>query len=84
MWRWPPAVLADTWRLAVLTLRPSRARPAFRDLLLPERTGPAWALALYSATPGGYAVSADPARVHVLTPGPGLLERALTTRRVTG
>ncbi|MFD8595335.1 hypothetical protein ACFV1L_10060 [Kitasatospora sp. NPDC059646] len=83
LWRWPPAVLADTCRLAALTLRPSRARPALRDLPLPGRTGPAWALALYSATPGGYAVSAAPARVHALSPEPGVLEHALTGRRRT-
>ncbi|MFD8480415.1 Na+/H+ antiporter subunit E [Kitasatospora sp. NPDC059673] len=81
LWRWPFSVLADTWRLAVLTLRPSLARPGFRDLPLPERTGAAWALALYSATPGGYAVAADPARVHVLADEPRMLERALTGRR---
>ncbi|MFC8719862.1 hypothetical protein [Kitasatospora sp. NPDC057198] len=78
LWSWPLAVVADTWRLAVLTVRPALARPAFRELELPERTGPAWALMLYSATPGGYAVADDPPRVHVLVAEPGLLERKLT------
>ncbi|MGW4697140.1 hypothetical protein ACWEO1_32700 [Kitasatospora cineracea] len=77
LWAWPLSVLADTWRLAVVTARPGLARPVLRDLPLPERTGPAWALILYSATPGGYAVADRPPRVHVLVPEPGLLERAL-------
>ncbi|KQV17482.1 MULTISPECIES: hypothetical protein [unclassified Kitasatospora] len=87
LWAWPWTLLADTGRLAAVVLRPGRRGGGFREIELPAGTGPAWAGALLSATPGAYVVDVRPAArpdgprrmtVHALTDDAGALERALT------
>ncbi|WP_371614330.1 hypothetical protein [Streptomyces sp. NBC_00454] len=88
LWVWPGALLADTLRLARAVLRPRRFRGGFRVIELPAGTGPAWACALLSATPGLYVVHVDPdsgrsgprrLTVHAVTDEVGSLERALVS-----
>ncbi|MFD9684998.1 hypothetical protein ACFWXO_04470 [Kitasatospora sp. NPDC059088] len=54
----PWTLLADTGRLVLLLTSPARRQEAgFRTVRLPTGTGPAWAAALLSSTPGAYVVS---------------------------
>jgi hypothetical protein len=86
---WPGAVLADTGRLAVATVRTTRGRRfrgRFQKVELKAGTGTAWACALLSATPGAYVVDVRPGAagfgdvltLHVLGDTATALERILT------
>ncbi|GAA1392605.1 hypothetical protein GCM10009639_24520 [Kitasatospora putterlickiae] len=85
-WAFPATLLLDTGRLAVLVLRTLRhpRRPTadggFHTVRLSPGTGPAWAGALLSAAPGGYAVEARDGEltVHTLDGSASALQRALT------
>ncbi|MFJ5547971.1 hypothetical protein [Streptomyces sp. NPDC093225] len=84
---WPVALVADTGRLAALTLRALRGRQVrgrFHTLELGRGTGAAWACTLLSAAPGAYAVGLGRGRfvlVHALPGPPGVLTDALTNGR---
>lgn len=56
---WPAALFAETAALAVAVLRAARGRPwrgGFRRVRWARGTGPAWADALLSSTPGAYVL----------------------------
>ncbi|WBO69530.1 hypothetical protein [Streptomyces camelliae] len=56
---WPGAVLNDVLRLSALTARALGGRSAggrLKTVTLASGTGPAWACALLSSTPGAYVV----------------------------
>ncbi|MFF2950426.1 Na+/H+ antiporter subunit E [Kitasatospora sp. NPDC057965] len=76
----PGTLLADTGRLALAVLSPGHRRSAFRTVRLAPGTGPAWAAALLSSTPGAYVVDIDGQclLVHALGPEASSLESALT------
>ncbi|WP_316529374.1 hypothetical protein [Kitasatospora brasiliensis] len=76
----PRTLPADTARLALAVVSPSHRRPAFRAVRLAPGTGPAWAAALLSSTPGAYVVEVDGQTllVHALGRELSSLERALT------
>lgn len=80
LWAFPWTLLADTGRLALAVLSPRRRRGGFRTVRLAPGTGPAWAAALLSATPGAVAVDAEDGSltVHTLGGEVSALERALT------
>ncbi|WP_037898728.1 Na+/H+ antiporter subunit E [Streptomyces sp. NRRL S-350] len=81
LWAFPWTLLADTGRLLLVLCSPRRRRAGgFRTVRLAPGTGPAWAAALLSATPGAYAVeNADGSlTVHTLGPEVSGLQRALT------
>ncbi|MET8545429.1 hypothetical protein ABZW03_33050 [Kitasatospora sp. NPDC004799] len=76
----PRTLLADTGRLALAVVSPGHRRSGFRAVRLAPGTGPAWAAALLSATPGAYVVDVDGQGllVHALGHEPSALEGALT------
>lgn len=76
----PRTLLADTGRLVLAVLSPRRRRSGFRAVRLAPGTGPAWAAALLSSTPGAYVVDVDGQSllVHALGREASALERALT------
>ncbi|MFJ8627040.1 hypothetical protein ACIRD3_29965 [Kitasatospora sp. NPDC093550] len=80
LWAFPRTLLADTGRLALAVVSPGHRQSGFRTVRLAPGTGPAWAAALLSATPGAYAVeSADGTlTVHALGRRVSALEHALT------
>ncbi|MFF2078548.1 hypothetical protein ACFVXG_27810 [Kitasatospora sp. NPDC058162] len=81
LWAFPWTLLADTGRLVLAVLSPAQRRGGFRRVRLAPGTGPAWAGALLSATPGAFvvAVEGDTLTVHALGGDEvSLLERALT------
>ncbi len=90
LFAWPGAVLADTGRLAAVTMNALRGREVpsrLREVRLKHGTGSAWACALLSATPGAYVVdvsagtagSGDALTIHVLGDTRTALERVLTS-----
>ncbi|MEU9040666.1 MULTISPECIES: hypothetical protein [unclassified Kitasatospora] len=80
LWAFPWTLLADTGRLALAVVSPGRRQAGFRTVRLAHGTGPAWAAALLSSTPGAYAVEAADGTltVHALGRQTSSLERALT------
>lgn len=81
LWAFPWTLIADTGRLALVTVSPARRRDAgFRTVRLSPGTGPAWAAALLSSTPGAYVVSTegDTLIVHALGGRVSALQAALT------
>ncbi|MFI2612664.1 hypothetical protein [Kitasatospora sp. NPDC018619] len=75
----PGTLLADTGRLARAVFSPAHRRSGFRAVRLAPGTGPAWAAALLSSTPGAYVVDVDGQTllVHTLGREVSSLERAL-------
>ncbi|MFD0279443.1 hypothetical protein ACFVHB_36885 [Kitasatospora sp. NPDC127111] len=80
LWAFPSTLLADTGRLVLAVLSPRHRDGGFRTVRLDPGTGPAWAAALFSATPGAYVVEAEGGTltVHALGDQVSSLERALT------
>ncbi|MEU3573871.1 hypothetical protein AB0E96_36435 [Kitasatospora sp. NPDC036755] len=76
----PRTLLADTGRLALAVVSPRHRGSGFRAVRLAPGTGPAWAAALLSSTPGAYVVDVDGQTllVHALGHEPSSLESALT------
>ncbi|MGW3230322.1 hypothetical protein [Kitasatospora sp. NPDC001095] len=76
----PGTLLADTGRLALAVLSPGHRGSGFRAVRLSPGTGPAWAAALLSSTPGAYVVDVDGQTllVHSLGRESSSLEGALT------